>query len=205
MFYNMYMIRFEVVRIHTSDDFTSGILYKIENNKKEFLCYTLEDEAREVKVMHETRISAGSYKLTLQKAGRYHTKYKSKFADKGADWWQGSILVNDVPKFTGILWHIGNRQSATSGCLLVGLDQQFTDWVGRSTDAFVKIYPIVRDAILNQDEVWVDYIDYDGEQQEQIQEVNNKQNDHVTLTQVVDRKFDQIIKELKQLKSIRIQ
>jgi len=199
----MSMIRFEVVRIHTNDDFTSGILYKIENNKKEFLSYTLEDEAREVKVMHETRIGAGSYKLSLQKAGRYHTKYTAKFADKGADWWQGSILVNDVPKFTGILWHIGNRQSSTSGCLLLGLDQQFEDWVGRSTDAFVKVYPIVRDAIQNQDEVWVDYIDYDGEQKPEKQ-ISNKSSDDVILTQVVDRKFDQIIKELKQLKKIRI-
>ena len=147
------------------------------------------------KIRHETRIDSGSYKLSLQKAGRFHTKYKAKFADKGADWWQGSILVNDVPKFSGILWHIGNKNSATSGCLLVGLDQQFTDWVGRSTDAFVKIYPIVRDAILSQDEVWVDYIDYDGEM------INNKSTNHPINTGSVEEKLEELKKEIKELKS----
>mgnify|MGYP003147665195 FL=1 len=188
-------MRFEVLRVHTSEDFTSGLLYKVDGNNREFLAYTLEDEAREVKIKHETRIDSGSYKLSLQKAGRFHTKYKAKFADKGADWWQGSILVNDVPKFSGILWHIGNKNSATSGCLLVGLDQQFTDWVGRSTDAFVKIYPIVRDAILSQDEVWVDYIDYDGEM------INNKSTNHPINTGSVEEKLEELKKEIKELKS----
>lgn len=188
-------MRFEVVRVHTSDDFTSGLLYKVEGNNREFLAYTLEDEAREVKVKNETRIDAGSYKLSLQKAGRFHTKYKAKFSDKGADWWQGSILVNDVPKFSGILWHIGNKNSATSGCLLVGLDQQFTDWVGRSTDAFVKVYPIVRDAILSQDEVWVDYIDYDGEI------TSNKSTDHPINTGSIEKRLDELLEEIDELKS----
>jgi hypothetical protein len=184
-------MKLEVLRINSSDDFTSGILFDVSNNKRKFLAYTLEDEHRDQKVMHETRVPAGRYRITLQEAGRFHTKYKSKFASKGADWWKGSILVNNVPNFTGILWHIGNQESATSGCLLLGLDQKESNWVGSSTAAFEKVYPIVRDAVLSGDPVWVEYKDYDGAI------LSNKVKDYVPKSS----SDDNVLEELKQIKT----
>jgi len=182
-------MKLEVLRFNSQADFTSGILFDVSKNRRKFLAYTLEDEHRDKKVMHETRIPAGVYNITLQKAGRFHTKYKSKFANKGADWWQGSILVNDVPGFTGILWHIGNRQSATSGCLLLGLDQKEIDWVGSSTAAFERVYPIVRDAVMSGEEVTVEYKDFDGDI------ISNKATDYKTPAE------DNVLEELKQIKT----
>ena len=192
-------MKLEILRFNSSDDFTSGILFDVSNNKRKFLCYTLEDEHRDVKIKHETRIPAGTYKLSLQKAGRFHERYKSKFANKGADWWQGSILVNDVPNFTGILWHLGNLESQTSGCLLLGKDQKSDNWIGNSTLAFVEVYPLVRDAILSGDPVTATYIDYDGEI------LDNKSKDHVMnipqVTKIQEDIMDILSTEIKSLKT----
>ena len=59
-------MKLEVLRISSQDDSTSGILFDVVNGKRKFLCYTLEDEQRDVKVWGETRIPAGEYKLSLR-------------------------------------------------------------------------------------------------------------------------------------------
>ena len=59
-------MKLEVLRISSQNDSTSGILFDVTDGKRKFLCYTLEDEYRRVKVKHETRIPEGTYKLTLR-------------------------------------------------------------------------------------------------------------------------------------------
>jgi hypothetical protein len=76
------------------------------------------------------------------------------------------IYVNNVPNFSFILWHTGNDDSSTSGCLILGSNQNENivkkdGWVGASTTAYKKVYPLVRDAILSGESVTVNYIDYD--------------------------------------------
>ena len=61
-------MKLEVLRFNSADDFTNGILFDVSNNKRKFLAYTLEDEARTVKVAGETRIPSGEYNLSLRKA-----------------------------------------------------------------------------------------------------------------------------------------
>ena len=48
-------MKLQVLRFSSESDSTSGLLFDITNGIK-FLCYTLEDEHREEKVMGETRI-----------------------------------------------------------------------------------------------------------------------------------------------------
>ena len=60
-------MKYEVLRVSSGKDSTSGLLFEIDNNKRTFLAYTLEDEQRDVKVWGETRIPAGTYKLKLRK------------------------------------------------------------------------------------------------------------------------------------------
>ena len=153
----------EVLRISSQKDSTSGILFDITDNKRKFLCYTIEDEYRAVKVKHETRIPAGVYKLTLRSEGGFHSRYIKKY---GADWHKGMIYVNNVPNFEYILWHTGNTDESTSGCLIFGDSQtsnlvQADGFVGSSVNAYKKVYPIVRDAILSGEEVYVKYVDFD--------------------------------------------
>ena len=61
-------MKLEVLRFNSSDDFTNGILFDVSNNTRKFLSYTLEDEARTVKVAGETRIPAGEYKTIFEKS-----------------------------------------------------------------------------------------------------------------------------------------
>jgi len=153
----------EVLRISSQADSTSGILFDITDNKRKFLCYTIEDEYRAEKLKHETRIPAGIYQLTLRSEGGFHSRYTSKY---GAEWHKGMIYVNNVPNFEYILWHTGNTDESTSGCLILGDSQtsnlvQADGFVGSSVNSYKKVYPIVRDAILSGEEVLVKYVDFD--------------------------------------------
>ena len=114
---------------------------------KVFLCYTLEDTYRRVKIMHKTRILAGIYKLALRAYGGHYRRYVKKFVDLAH---RGMIQVLGIKRFTDILFHIGNSKKDTSGCILVGEDYREEDgrfYLVNSTVAYKEIYPIIRDLI----------------------------------------------------------
>jgi len=188
-------MKLEVLRFNSSDDFTTGLLFDVTDNVRSFLCYTLEDEARTVKQWGETRIPAGTYKLTLRAEGGFHSRYLAKF---GAEFHKGMIYVNEVPNFEYILWHIGNDDDDTAGCLLVGKTSQ-DNFIGSSTTAYKEIYPPIRDAILSGEEVSVTYIDYDGTI------VSNKAKNHVASISQVSKNQEDIMDilstEIKHLKA----
>jgi len=153
----------EVIRISSEADSTSGLLFDVTDNKRKFMCYTVEDEYRSTKVKHETRIPEGTYKLTLRSEGGFHTRYLQKY---GPEFHKGMIYVNDVPGFEYILWHTGNSDESTSGCLILGQGQESNlvkpdGWVSGSVSAYKYVYPRVRDAILSGEDVFVKYIDFD--------------------------------------------
>ena len=155
-------MKYEVLRISSGKDSTSGMLFEINNGKRTFLAYTLEDEQRDVKVWGETRIPAGTYKLELRTEGGFHTRYSGKYGAMH----KGMIHVQDVPGFEYILWHTGNTDENTAGCLLLGNSQtsnlvQKDGFVGSSVNAYKDVYPYVAAAI-SQGDVWVTYTDYDG-------------------------------------------
>ena len=188
-------MKLEVLRFNSSDDFTTGLLFDVTDNVRSFLCYTLEDEARTEKKWGETRIPAGTYKLILRSEGGFHSRYLAKF---GAEFHKGMIYVNEVPNFEYILWHIGNDDDDTAGCLLVGKTSQ-DNFIGSSTAAYKEIYPPIRDAILSGEEVSVKYIDYDGTI------LSNKAKDHVANISQVSKNQEDIMNilstEIKHLKS----
>lgn len=103
-------------------------------------CFILEDERREVKVKGETRIPAGTYRITLRKEGGTHERYAKKFPE----FHKGMLWLRDVPGFEYILIHIGNADKDTDGCLLVGDSamQNVTQRgsVGGSAAAYQRLY-----------------------------------------------------------------
>jgi hypothetical protein len=151
----------EVIRFSSAKDSTLGLLFNVTNDKREFLCYTLEDEYREEKVMHETRIPAGTYEIKLRTWGRIHENYTKRFADIH----KGTLWLQDVPNFKYILIHCGNNDDHTSGCLLVGDTQteniKSDGFVGSSTSAYKRIYPPIAEALENGECVEITYIDFD--------------------------------------------
>ena len=90
-----------VLRISSQSDSTSGLLFEKTDVGMKFLCYTLEDERRALKVKGETRVPAGTYKLKLRKEGGFDARYQKKYPLIH----KGMIQVMDVPNFEYILIH----------------------------------------------------------------------------------------------------
>ena len=113
------------------------------------LGFTLEDEHRDVKVMHETRIPAGTYEIALRANGGMHARYLERF---GEDWHRGMLWLQDVPGFTWIYMHMGANDDHTSGCVLVGDGvMQNVTRAGQLFDtemAYKRIYPRIASVLL---------------------------------------------------------
>jgi hypothetical protein len=157
----------EVIRFSSGTDSTNGILLEViqQGNEidgifkqKKFLAYTLEDEYRSEKVFGETRIPNGTFKLGLRKVGGYHAKYAKRFPHIHI----GMLHVLDVPGFEYILIHCGNTDEHTAGCLLVGDSQENNQvtkdgFIGKSTQAYKRIYPRIAEAIDCGEDVRITY------------------------------------------------
>ena len=120
------------------------------------VCGSVEDqEQKDGKVMHETRVSNGVYRLSLREEGSFHARYKKRYDAKyvhNAKGWR--LNCPDGISFRYILVHTGNNDDHTSGCLLPNYVLDFLNDKGsRSGDAYKKIYPIIRDSILASDKV----------------------------------------------------
>ena len=155
-------MKLEVLRVSSESDSSSGLVFDITNGRK-FLCYSLEDEYRNDKVMHETRVPAGTYKILLRKEGGFHSRYTKKYGD----FHKGMLHVQDVPGFEYILIHTGNTDEHTSGCLIVGDSQENNQlvkngFIGKSVQAYKRIYTPIAEALEKGEEVTITYVDYDN-------------------------------------------
>jgi hypothetical protein len=145
-------MKLEVLRFSSENDSTNGLLFDVTNGRR-FLCYTLEDEHRDVKKYGETRVPAGTYRITLRTVGGFHGRYLKKYGE--------------VPNFEYILIHTGNTDEHTAGCLLLGDTQQTNfEWsdgfVGRSVVAYKRVYPKIAAALVAGEEVTITYTDFDS-------------------------------------------
>jgi len=154
----------KLIRFSSGKESTLGLLFRTGADAKgvthEFLCYTLEDEYRETKKMHETRIPAGKYRITLRKEGGFHAKTLAKY---GAGFHKGMLWLRDVPGFEYILIHTGNDDTHSSGCILVGnsSEQNITKrgFIGASGDAYARIYPPIAAALEAGQDVSISIVD----------------------------------------------
>lgn len=106
-------------------------------------CDTLEDRWRdlnvECKVPDETCIPAGRYRVVWDMSHRFARKM---------------LHVLDVPRFTGIRVHAGNRRKDTSGCILVGKYLQ-EGVIYDSRKTIESLEKVVTAAIDRGEEVWL--------------------------------------------------
>jgi hypothetical protein len=140
-------MKLTLVRFHDSTKATAGLLFV----DGKFECYTLEDEKRDVKVMHETCIPAGTYEIKLRTEGTHHEEYKKKFPDH-----IGMLHLQNVPKFQFILIHIGNTDKDSSGCILVGNQVTKIPSLVDSTNAYKSLYTKVSAAFKNKEKVTIE-------------------------------------------------
>jgi len=99
-----------------------------------FICHTLEDKTRRLKVYGETAIWAGKYEVVLSFSNRFQ-KYLP--------------LILNVKKYRGIRIHKGNAPSDTLGCILVG-DKLAKDLIYESRQAFERLMPLIEEQTKRQ-------------------------------------------------------
>lgn len=108
------------------------------------VCETLEDVIREVpgqevkrwKVQGQTAIPAGRYRVRWHDSPRFGRRLP---------------ILEDVPGFSYVLLHAGNRASDSEGCILVGLDRGHA-FIGRSQMALQRVVERLVEA---KDDIWI--------------------------------------------------
>lgn len=145
-----------VPRYNSAKDHTNSVI--IINGVYE--CFGLEDEFRTEKVYGETRIPDGIYPIEFRKVGGFHARYLKKF---GPEFHDGMLWIKDVPNFTYVLIHIGNDDDDTAACLITGQsNSKGANWVGASTPAYKALYIKVRDALLRNECVNIEFTTLDN-------------------------------------------
>lgn len=134
-----------IKRIFKGDKYTIGKLYV--NGIYE--CDTLEDtdrgltqsmpltEIQSKKLYGETAIPTGTYEIDMNTVS-------PKFKDRSWAKFCGGKLPRliDVPGYSGVLIHVGNKPVDTLGCILVG-DNKIKGQVISSTSTFQELYFIM--------------------------------------------------------------
>ena len=118
------------------------------------LCFALEPGF--TRVPHPG-IPAGSYSLVLNTAGQKSQDYAVYYGGRfGIGWHKGMVMLEGVPGRDAIEFHVGNTIADTLGCFLAGENVIAPPGNGsghyeveRSRAAYERVYPILRDAILN--------------------------------------------------------
>ena len=140
-------------RFGYGDDSTLGRLMLDDDGALSHLCFTVEDERRDVKVPGETAIPVGVYAIELRTEGGLTQKYARRFPEMH----KGMLWLQSVPGFDWIYLHIGNDDDDTEGCPLtvttpfIDGNGEFTG--GGSKDAYVKLYTRIVEAMEAGDDV----------------------------------------------------
>ncbi|WP_291952692.1 DUF5675 family protein [Campylobacter sp.] len=123
-----------------------GSLFKVdENEKEEFICYTLEEDLEGIESNKDLRIPSGIYNLDRH--------IFSSFNESGKKVVSGIKVLNDddsvinvfndvVPLNRRILIHWGNTDEDTKGCILLGLEKE-KESVKQSRLACKKFYDLM--------------------------------------------------------------
>ena len=98
---------------------------------EEFLCFSLEDTVRKVKIKGKTAIPSGTYEVIINWSNRFQKPMP--------------LLLN-VPGFQGIRIHPGNTAKDTDGCILIG-NEKYANQIGESRQAFEEFYPKLKEAL----------------------------------------------------------
>ena len=145
-----------VKRFSDGGDSTIGLIF-IDDV---FNGYSLEDEARAVKVADETRIPAGRYeiKFRVEPDSKMNQRYQAKYS-----WFTWHLWLQDVVNFEWIYLHEGVNDNHTSGCILVGdsVNNNVTraGKLGGSPAAYKRIYLAVSKCLESGSRVFITVMD----------------------------------------------
>jgi hypothetical protein len=144
------MFEISLIRKYFTSTYTIGRIYI----DQEFICDTLEPPVRDLrdinhdgdftdpgegKIMGKTAIPYGRYRIQFVYFSR-HNKMQP--------------MLLDVPGFTGIFIHSGNRPEDTEGCIIPG-ENKIKGQVLYSKFRTTILENIIHEAILEKKEVWI--------------------------------------------------
>mgnify|MGYP003132059555 CR=1 FL=1 len=183
-------MKINLIRTQFGDDATNGLLFIDEV----FECFTLEDQYQDKKVYGETCIPEGTYPVEFRKEGGFHNRYSAKY-----DFHKGMLEIKNIPNFKWVLFHLGNTDENTAGCVLVGDTQQDLDvskdgFIGSSGNAYKKFYPKVATALENGESV---SLIVSKIQLKEVKKLNNASSPEYINSKVVYEKISEINGELK--------
>jgi hypothetical protein len=133
---------------------TSGKLYvdgvfwlPVKDSPSKAAIYTLEDVVREVKgqpvegwkIKGQTAIPAGLYRVDYTESARFKRK---------------TLILLNVPGFTGIRFHGGNHAEDTEGCILCGNAKTGPDSIAVCAPAIALLESLVCPELEAGREVW---------------------------------------------------
>jgi len=183
-------MKINLIRTQFGNDATNGLLFIDEV----FECFTLEDQYQDKKVFGETCIPEGTYPVEFRKEGGFHNRYSTKY-----DFHKGMLEIKDIPNFKWVLFHLGNTDENTAGCVLVGDTQQDLDvskdgFIGSSGNAYKKFYPKVATALENGESVSliVSKVNLSN-----LSKITNSSGPEYVNAQMIDEKISEIKGELK--------
>tara|TARA_R100001460_G_scaffold53149_1_gene92092 strand:+ start:361 stop:948 length:588 start_codon:yes stop_codon:yes gene_type:complete len=183
-------MKINLIRTQFGNDATNGLLFIDEV----FECFTLEDQYQDKKVYGETCIPEGTYPVEFRKEGGFHNRYSAKY-----NFHKGMLEIKDIPNFKWVLFHLGNTDENTAGCVLVGDTQQDLDvskdgFIGSSGNAYKKFYPKVATALENGESVSliVSKINLSN-----LTKISNKTGSEYVNAKMIDDKISEIKGELK--------
>lgn len=129
-----------VKRDTPTENSTPGRLFVVEHGKERFVCYTLEDIPRAVKIPGKTAIPVGEYQVTISHSARFKRQLP---------------LLHAVPNFTGIRIHGGNTHENTEGCVLVGRVRNSSDRISNCAPALAEVMRLISNATDRRERVTI--------------------------------------------------
>ena len=129
--WDLIMLKLLLVREIKNDKQTHGRLFKVDkDNKREFICYTLEDKERLVKIKGQTAIPTGKYTVIVTMS----PKFKKELP-----------LILNVPNFSGVRFHGGNTENDSEGCPLLGMIRHM-DAISNCAPAVALVTKMIKEA-----------------------------------------------------------
>lgn len=159
---------YELQRFASRKESTASLLYAVGAQNlyaprmpaiaRSFRCFIVEDQYQPgSKVPGETRIPPGRYEIKLRKEGALNVKYAAKYPNH-----RGMLWLQNVPNFTWVYIHTGNKESETDACLLTGDGMTRTELGEYETTGSVAAYQrlyLEMAAAMDREQVFINVVD----------------------------------------------
>lgn len=144
----------ELTRYNTTPNGTQGTLH-IDGV---FTCYTCEDPYHGHEKIHgETRIPSGRYQILLRRSGGMNDRYSK--SQRIGPHHKGMLHLQNVQDFEWVYIHVGNDESESLGCILVGDTPASADSddirVNSSVSSYLRLIDVVNTPLLTGRPVWI--------------------------------------------------